>query len=583
MSDATANLALPFLLPSQAQKHVTHNDALLRLDALVQLSVLSTDVTEPPATPADGDRYIVPSGATGAWAGRGDQIAFRDSSGWIFLTPGAGWIAWVGDRGLQVRFDGSGWVDLLVSLQDLALLGVQAVADATNRLSVSAPATLLTHEGAGHQLKINKAAVGDTASLLFQSGWAGRAEIGLVGSDSLAFKVSDDGTTFRTALTAAPETGIVHFPQGATGLTPPAFGPEALSTPAYLASFGGTLVSNAMGHLPEDWNLPGGAVRDSVVTPGLPASFSFCGYAPGLATLPERIPVDPNTCYSVACYLRQGSAPGDWSAFAEEDRHRQAIGLACFDVDGLLIEAKHHMRYRAGGTDSRTTLAAPLAPGDSVVSLVDAAGWNDSDSDPEACGIVIFGYVDSHGRPHDHYSRHTEYALFLPSGVNKTAQTVTLTAPFPAEMGNPADPDGIWPTGTALANTAPGQSARFCVLDRTPLPATETCYMASGHIGMTDLSGSGRVSNFAPGTATVSPAFLPNESNHEGGWEGYPDTGAQHIWFAGPTVVRSPLSVATRVTSGATSGTWELQVPTSDAVTGQIELTSALTLLVDMN
>jgi len=62
--------------------------------------------------------------------------------------------------------------------QNLPQLGVQTSADATNRLAVSSEATLLTHAGADHQLKINKASTGDSASLLFQTGWSGRAEMG---------------------------------------------------------------------------------------------------------------------------------------------------------------------------------------------------------------------------------------------------------------------------------------------------------------------------------------------------------------------------------------------------------------------
>ena len=65
MSDATTHLLLPYILAAQAQKHVTHNEALRILDGLVQLSVLDRDLTSPPGSPADGDRYIVASGATG--------------------------------------------------------------------------------------------------------------------------------------------------------------------------------------------------------------------------------------------------------------------------------------------------------------------------------------------------------------------------------------------------------------------------------------------------------------------------------------------------------------------------------------
>src|SRR5690606_30728061 len=68
--DATANLKLPFIMPSQAQKHVTHNEGLLLLDAIVQLAVLDRDLTEAPEAPLEGDRYIVAAPAVGAWEGK---------------------------------------------------------------------------------------------------------------------------------------------------------------------------------------------------------------------------------------------------------------------------------------------------------------------------------------------------------------------------------------------------------------------------------------------------------------------------------------------------------------------------------
>jgi len=75
MSDATTHLLMPYILAAQAQKHITHNEALRILDGLVQLSVLDRDLTAPPGTPADGDRYVVASGATGDWAGWDLNIA----------------------------------------------------------------------------------------------------------------------------------------------------------------------------------------------------------------------------------------------------------------------------------------------------------------------------------------------------------------------------------------------------------------------------------------------------------------------------------------------------------------------------
>ena len=54
MSDATTHLLLPYILAAQAQKHVTHNEALERLDSIVQLTVTAFDATTPPlsASPA---------------------------------------------------------------------------------------------------------------------------------------------------------------------------------------------------------------------------------------------------------------------------------------------------------------------------------------------------------------------------------------------------------------------------------------------------------------------------------------------------------------------------------------------------
>lgn len=63
MSDASPILSLPYILPSQAQKHVTHNEALQRLDVLVQPAVLDRDRSAPPVAPAAGARHLVGPGA----------------------------------------------------------------------------------------------------------------------------------------------------------------------------------------------------------------------------------------------------------------------------------------------------------------------------------------------------------------------------------------------------------------------------------------------------------------------------------------------------------------------------------------
>ncbi len=201
MSEQSTILNLPYIQPSQAQKHVTHNEAHRSLDLLVQLSVKSQTVSATPVTPTVGDRYIVGAGATGSWAGEVGQITLWDGVSWSFTSPLEGWRCWVADQALMMIYDGSGWVPQIADFQDVDGIGVQATYDAINRFAVSSDASLLTHAGNGHQLKVNKNAVADTASLLFQTGYSGRAEMGLAGEDAFSVKTSTDGTNWNQALT----------------------------------------------------------------------------------------------------------------------------------------------------------------------------------------------------------------------------------------------------------------------------------------------------------------------------------------------------------------------------------------------
>jgi len=221
MPDQSPILSLPLIQPAQAQKHVTHNEALRLLDVIVQLSVINRTLTAPPGATVAGDRHIVAAGATGAWAGQASKIALSEAGVWAFLTPLTGWRAYVEAEAAVASFDGTGWVMLADGPLEVAQLGVSTAPDATNRLSVNSPATLLSHAGAGHQVKINKAGATDTASLLFQTGFSGRAEIGTTGSDALQVKVSPNGSAYYTAMSVAAASGVVSLPAGlnATGLT----------------------------------------------------------------------------------------------------------------------------------------------------------------------------------------------------------------------------------------------------------------------------------------------------------------------------------------------------------------------------
>jgi len=217
--DITPNLELPFILPSQAQKHVTHNEALRRLDAVVHLAVAGRDLASPPAEPEDGERHIVAADAAGEWTGHTGQIAAFQDGAWTFYPPGEGWIAWVAGEETALVFDGSAWAGFtgLKSVNPTPLVGVNATADAINRLAVKSDAVLLSHDdatpGTGDmRLKLNKASAGGTASLLYQTGWSGRAEFGLAGDDDFHLKISADGAAWREALVVDRATGEVSLP-----------------------------------------------------------------------------------------------------------------------------------------------------------------------------------------------------------------------------------------------------------------------------------------------------------------------------------------------------------------------------------
>lgn len=214
MPDGTPRLDLPLIQQSQAQKHVTHNEALAILDLLVQLVVQDFDINTPPGSPQDGQVWALGDTPTGDWAGQASMLAARINGGWAFLTPQEGWRAIGLADGSFRRWTGAEWLTPVPILNNLPGLGVNAGYDATNRLAVSALATLLNHDGAGHQLKINKAAAGETASLLFQTDWSGRAEMGTAGNDDFAVKVSPDGAAWHDGMILDRATGQARFPNG---------------------------------------------------------------------------------------------------------------------------------------------------------------------------------------------------------------------------------------------------------------------------------------------------------------------------------------------------------------------------------
>jgi hypothetical protein len=224
------NLALPFIEGGELLPDVTHNEALRLLDTLVQLAILDRDLNAPPGSPTDGQRWIVKASPspTGAWAGHGNHVAAWQDGAWSFSVPKPGWLAFVVDEGVLLAWSGTAWAAALdvmggiTTLQNLSLLGVGTTADSTNPLSAKLNNALWTAktvaEGGDGNLryKMSKESAAKTLSLLLQTNFSGRAEVGLTGDDNLHVKVSADGSSWLEAVTIDKSTAKLTLGAGFT-------------------------------------------------------------------------------------------------------------------------------------------------------------------------------------------------------------------------------------------------------------------------------------------------------------------------------------------------------------------------------
>lgn len=111
-NSTTHKYGMAYLTSGQMQPEVTINAALIAIDSLTNISVISNTTTTPPASPNDGDTYIIPSGATGAWASNTNNIAVwvANNSAWSIYTPQSGWLAVLGNQ--LYTYTGSAWTAL---------------------------------------------------------------------------------------------------------------------------------------------------------------------------------------------------------------------------------------------------------------------------------------------------------------------------------------------------------------------------------------------------------------------------------------------------------------------------------------
>lgn len=194
MAEST-HLALPYLSASQAQKHVTHNEAIRLLDGIVQMSVKDRDRTTPPGAPADGDRHLVGSGATGAWHSWDLSIAYYVDGAWMRLAARPGWLCWIEADEQLLAYDGADWGPIGAGGDGRLLKGITRLYSSSSmQLGADVTAILVKAVGAGGG---GGGAEGGTGGGAVGGGGAGGAYVEAlkegVGGDTLTYSIGSGG------------------------------------------------------------------------------------------------------------------------------------------------------------------------------------------------------------------------------------------------------------------------------------------------------------------------------------------------------------------------------------------------------
>lgn len=127
--DITARLGLPLLSAGQAQKELTHNEALALLDLFAQAVVVAVGIDTPPDAPGPGQCWIIGATPTDAWAGHAHHLAGWTDGGWRFCPPIAGLRAWNLADATEARYETAGWTFGILRGSQLKIAGTQVVGE----------------------------------------------------------------------------------------------------------------------------------------------------------------------------------------------------------------------------------------------------------------------------------------------------------------------------------------------------------------------------------------------------------------------------------------------------------------------
>ena len=210
---ATELLALDEISSSQSQKEVTHNTALRQIEGRM-VRAKDKDLTTPPGSPAAGDTYIVPAGASGVWSGHTNKIAHFYGGAWVFWTPIEGVRLWLNDEDIEYAFNGTSWV------VNAGAGLTPPFADTTEIVKGSADATKKA------RLEVDGLTTGTTRVLTVQN-----RDYTLAGTDDITTHeaAADPHTGYQKESEKAAANGYASLDSG--GLVPAAQLPAASSLP----------------------------------------------------------------------------------------------------------------------------------------------------------------------------------------------------------------------------------------------------------------------------------------------------------------------------------------------------------------
>jgi hypothetical protein len=111
--DVTRRHSLPNLYIGQAQKELTYNEALARIDALLH-PVAEAKMAAPPiglTDASDGLCWLIDSSATGAWLGLTGRLARWSGGSWRYIMPVAGMTIWLASEDKRLFYIAGAWVE----------------------------------------------------------------------------------------------------------------------------------------------------------------------------------------------------------------------------------------------------------------------------------------------------------------------------------------------------------------------------------------------------------------------------------------------------------------------------------------